>query len=105
MTSILTSPTSLPTTLTTSNKLRIRRRRRHQTRLISTVKVNTLTTTPLSNTSSNQCDCIFRKSVFDEAEGDLLDTAAVDGPEFAVGAASDNAIVQASRAVAAATAG
>jgi hypothetical protein len=42
--------------------------------------------------------------VFDKAEGDLLDTAAVDGPGIAVGAASDNAIVQAGRAVAAATA-
>jgi hypothetical protein len=58
--SCLTSPTSLPATLTTSNKLRIRRRRRHQTLLISTVKMNTLTTTPLSNTSSNQSDRIFK---------------------------------------------
>jgi hypothetical protein len=105
MPSIPTSPTSLPTTLTTSNKLRIRSRRRHQTLLISTVKMNTLTTTPLSNTSSNQSKRIFRKSVFDKAEGDMLDTAAVDGPEIAVGAASKNAIVQAGRTVAAATAG
>jgi hypothetical protein len=105
MTSIPTSPTSLPTTLSTSNKLRIRRRRRHQTTLISTVKMNTLTTTPLSNSSSSQSDCIFSQSVFDKAERDLLDTAAVDGPEIAVGAASDDAIVQAGRTVAAATAG
>jgi BRCT domain type II-containing protein len=93
MTSIPTSPTSLPTTLTTSNKLRIRRRRRHQTLLISTVKVNTLTTTPLSNTSSSQSNYIFRQSVLDKAEEDLLNAAAVNRPEIAVGAASDNAIV------------
>jgi hypothetical protein len=31
--------------------------------------------------------------VFDKVEGDLLDTAAVDGPEITVGAASENAIV------------
>jgi hypothetical protein len=67
--------------------------------------MNTLTTTPLSNTSSSQSDRIFRKSVFDKAEGDLLDAAAVDGPEIAVGAASDHAVVQACWAVAAVTAG
>jgi hypothetical protein len=55
--------------------------------------VHTLTTTPLSNTSPNYSDRIFRKSVFDKVEGDLLDTAAVDGPEITVGAASENAIV------------
>jgi hypothetical protein len=43
--------------------------------------------------------------VFNKAEGDLLDAAAVNGPEIAVGAASNNAIVQAVWAVAVATAG